>query len=294
MLNFDFEGGRYIEKTTIAHAKELNKQFPFFKKKQPIISDAKNNDEITVISNPKTVVKIGDPDSFLLNIYKTKAFRGTFTQIFSNSVYNKILNDAKKSNFHPNRDIYASIAVVRMMQIAQKSQKHVDSFINWLGDFKNFPDYTDSNVSGKFENSLKKFFTGRIDLKNFGGQNNSVEVLSFSDKTAKIDYPGWFKNNQGAGMIFRSTAGICDIKVKCIGNGELKIYLRGLDFRDKNGIRLPIYIDFTTFIVEGKTILKESKLVWYDKPFIFNKNVTNGEIVKLHAEWKPFDNQSVV
>ena len=188
LLNFNFEGGRFIGSSTIKHAKKINRRFPFNKVQREIVSEPKEQILPKIPETPEKFVKVGEPDAFLLDVFKTKSFRGAFTQVFSPEVYDKILNAIPLSNYFPNRDVYACIAVVKMMQAAQISQKQSNSFVSWLDCFKDLPDYQDSSadnpVGGKFSASLSKFCTARIDFKNIGGQGNSLEVASISDKGA--------------------------------------------------------------------------------------------------------------
>ena len=82
-------------------------------------------------------------------------------------------------------------------------------------------------------------------------------------------------------------------KFECINDGILKIFLRGPNIFDKNLVRFPVYIDFINFKVNGEQIFKESKLVWHDRPYVFEKEVKNSEIVDVHVEWLPFNKFSV-
>ena len=147
-----------------------------------------------------------------------------------------------------------------------------------------------SNEYTDLSNALKKFHTARIDIKNFGTENNAVKVLYNSDINSKEYSPLWFKTNNGEGLIIESDQCIIDLKIKCVNDGELKICLRGLDVRDKNNQRIPIYIDYTSLIVNEKNIIKSNKLIWHDQPYIFKKDVENSEIINIHIKWLPFIN----
>ena len=94
-------------------------------------------------------------------------------------------------------------------------------------------------------------------------------------------------------MIIESENGSIDIKFECINEGILKIFLRGQKILDKNLVRFPVYIDFINLKVNGEQIFKESKLVWHDRPYVFEKEVTNSEIVDVYVEWMPFNKFSV-
>ena len=99
-----------------------------------------------------------------------------------------------------------------------------------------------------FQKSLLKYNTARIDLKNFGSEDNSVEIIFNSDSKSQSQFPNWFKTEQGDGLVISSDKNSLDLKIKCIEDGELKIWLRGLDIRDKDNKRIPIYINYTKFV----------------------------------------------
>lgn len=143
-------------------------------------------------------------------------------------------------------------------------------------------------MNQNFENLLKKYYTARIDIKN-RGVNNNIMVLEINDSNSKIDRPDWFNDSLGSGINIQSSKGTLDFKVKCINDGELKIELRGLDVRDKNGIRFPVYIDYTNLCINGDYIFDSSKLTWHDKPYVFSKSVKDTEIIDIHIEWAPFN-----
>ena len=73
----------------------------------------------------------------------------------------------------------------------------------------------------------------------------------------QIQEPAWFKNEQGTGVVIQSISKILKFKMKCVGNGTLRISLRGIDYREKNNERLPIWIEFTDLIVNNNCIFSE-------------------------------------
>lgn len=141
-------------------------------------------------------------------------------------------------------------------------------------------------------NSLLKFCTARIDIKNNGQNKNNIEILYNSDIHSSITTPEWFSDVEGIGTILHSSDCHLDLKIKCINKGTLHIWLRGIDFRDIKNNRFPIYIDFLKFKINDVDILKKNILVWHDNPYLYKKNVANEEIIRIHMEWKPFDNSS--
>lgn len=115
-----------------------------------------------------------------------------------------------------------------------------------------------------------KYFTARIDIKNTGNVQNNIFIISLDDLSAKINYPSWFENNDGKGMVIESSSGVLDFELKCVNDGILKIWLSGIDCRDKNN-EFPVYINYTNFTINDTEILKKNKLVTYDNPYIFEK-----------------------
>ena len=147
----------------------------------------------------------------------------------------------------------------------------------------------DENMQTDFMNHLMKYGTARIDIKNVGNSDNFIEFIENSDSDAKINQPSWFNDEKGIGTVVESTKGVLDLEIKCLNSGVLTFWLRGVDYRDKHNNRFPVYIDFTIFELNNKKVFDGNKVVWHDKPFSFKKDVDDGEIVKIHATWLPFN-----
>lgn len=117
-------------------------------------------------------------------------------------------------------------------------------------------------------------------------------ILTNTNLKSEIERPDWLNDSLGSGIQIHSYLGVLDFKIKCINDGELKIYLRGIDFRDKNGKRFPVYIDYTKFSVNNESLIDGNELTWHDEPYIFSKLVRDSEIVEIHIEWMPFNSSS--
>lgn len=137
--------------------------------------------------------------------------------------------------------------------------------------------------------NLYPFFTGRIDIKNYGNEKNSIEILNNSDVSSRIVRAPWFKDSNGEGVTIESRKSVLDLKIKCINDGMLKIFLRSKDVRDKNNIRFPIYIDYTSLKVNDIPLLNGHNAFSHDTPYIFEKNVKSSETLSVHCEWLPFN-----
>lgn len=138
---------------------------------------------------------------------------------------------------------------------------------------------------------LMKYFTARIDIKNFGKGNNII-LNQMTDLSANIFYPRWFENDEGKGIIIESSFGVLDFELKCVNKGTLKLWFRGVDCLDRNNNRFPVYIDYTTIEVNNEKVIEKNTLTWHDEPYLYEKNVNDGEFVKIHIEWAPFNNLS--
>lgn len=137
---------------------------------------------------------------------------------------------------------------------------------------------------------LKKYCTARIDIKNFG-EDADIIILN-NNLNSEFKRPSWFNDEDGNGYVIESCEGSLDLKIKCVNDGELKIWLRGIDIRDKNNKRFPVYIDYTNFSVNGKNIFNDSTLIWHDAAFMFSKDVFDSEELDIHIEWLPFNENS--
>ncbi|OWT33488.1 hypothetical protein BGI41_02185 [Methanobrevibacter sp. 87.7] len=183
-----------------------------------------------------------------------------FLNMLNDSKFNDIINYLDLNN----KDIFESV-------IFSKSYKNLNNHINI--------------------NDLKVYDTCRIDIKN-KGNNNHIEIIENNDNL-DIKEPNWFKDKTGIGYTIENDKNSLNLKFKCIGNGVINIILKGPDRRDKNNNRFPIYIDYTNFLINNEIILNKHQLVWHDKPYIYKKDVKNGEIIKLHIEWLPFNKNSL-
>lgn len=155
--------------------------------------------------------------------------------------------------------------------------------------------FDEKNISIPLDvlSELEKYVTARINIRNSGNAKNNVKVVTVSDINSKIDYPDWFQDSRGSGLIIHSSSCILDIKLECINDGELSILLLGMGFTDKLGTRFPIFIDFTSFQINGEEILENPVVAWHDEPYRFNRFVNDSETINIHIEWKPFDNTSI-
>ena len=83
-----------------------------------------------------------------------------------------------------------------------------------------------------------------------------------------------------------------DLELECINDGELNIFIKSKDVKDKNNKRFPIYIDYTKFEINGENINLNQSLISHDNPYLYKKKVKNSEKINIHLEWMPFNESS--
>ena len=126
--------------------------------------------------------------------------------------------------------------------------------------------------------------TARVDIINKNNKNSTIKILN-TTSSVDIDFPDWFKWDEGQGAVLQTGKNSFDVILKCVNDGLLTIFLKGPDVRNRLGERLPSFVDFVNFRINNERIIKDNVTVWHDNPFIFEKNVKDGEIIELHFEW---------
>lgn len=134
-----------------------------------------------------------------------------------------------------------------------------------------------NQIVSKIKSQLTNF---RIDLKNFGSAENSLEV---SAEGISIIQPKWFTNAQGIGSIIQGNQLKNTIKLKVIKDGILKIIFKGIDKRIEKE-KLPLWIDYKSIKIDGKEILDFPVATWHDKPYIYETPVKDGQEITLVFE----------
>jgi len=131
-----------------------------------------------------------------------------------------------------------------------------------------------------------------LDVKNYGCESNDVVLIDCSDALCSITQPSWFNNNQGVGNVVTSAKGNLNLSFKCVNDGKLVLEFKSLDYKDKQRNRIPLYIDYTEIIIDNENILTGSMVSWHDKPFYFEKDVKNDQIVNVQVSWLPLNKES--
>ena len=66
----------------------------------------------------------------------------------------------------------------------------------------------------------------------------------------------------------------------------LKIILRGVDYRNLDGLRCPVYVNFTSFKLNDELIFNSNNLTWHDQPYEFEISSKDKDIFSIYLEFK--------
>ena len=296
LMEFEVEGGREFNSETIEYAKKINEIYPYTPKEYSYLSKVESEKSTPVMKNNKKI-SWHDINKYLKDVFKSKLFKYELKKYTPEKVYDLIFQSIESKSYFQVQDAISAFALVKVINTINFNENNnhelvSDWFDSFLDDTYQVTSQNHLNVNPEFPLLVSKFMTGRIDIKNNNSPDNAVEVIENSDKSSKLDFPLWLKDDEGAGCLIESTAGYLDVKVKCIGDGELSIKLRGVNASDKNNKRYPVYIDYTKLSINGEDIIKENTLVWHDEPFSYEMPVADGEILTIHLEWMPINKNS--
>lgn len=305
LLNFPFEGNREINKETLEYAQKINEISRFVPREYSFISGPKvDNDKINKYYDVDLKVIRWEADGYYINwedvegylrkIFYSREFKNEFEKYFSPSIYSKISKSIINETYFPLQSAYPAFSNIKIINdIKFSKSKNNDEFPYWLGIFEILNSDYELPFDMKMLHFLLDYLTLRIDIKNHGSANNMVDIIEKSDEHLVFDYPPWFCSDSGKGLVLETMKGELTIKFKCIGNGFLEVNFRGKDVKDKNGIRIPIFIDLVSVLIDSNNVLNENKLVWHDNPHVFKKEVKNNEVISITVKWMPLNKSSL-
>lgn len=271
-----------ISNEVMDFAEKINQKYPY-KQDEQIIQTNRTN----ILP---AVPDYSEYNNLIRKIFFSNSFKHTFLKYYSNDVYEHITRNYFDKNRFSLENLTASVDVIKVWEDVEYSKQN--KITSELGRLKTFiTDYSENNTAIISNSLLKKYNTARIDIKNVGSITNQIKILE-SDNSSNITNPQWFSDEKGVGICVISDKSEASLKIKCINDGLLKIDLRTIDLRDRNNRRFPIYVDYQSFCIDNQEILKDTKLIWHDKPFTYSKKVYNNEIVDIKVKWRPFTSMS--
>ena len=290
-LTVGYEGGRSIERSTVEYAKMIHSNFaPYTKEKgkpkdfKVIVTDNHVMDELAKGNNK--YVELKDVYQYVKDAFDSAYIKNLMNLYFNDDIYYFAQKHADTANYHPLRHCYAVLAIAQVIREVEESKRKV-SIIQNIDHAIKCQDYNEETreIDLRDHDYIKNLITARIDIKNEACESNDIELL-YIGKKVSISNPQWFCYN-GKGYVVHSQKGSLDICFRCIGDGKLTIYLRAKDVRDKYGNRLPIFIHYKGFKLNGQEILSGSKECSHDKPYKLEHRVKDGDSMMAHFEWEP-------
>lgn len=143
----------------------------------------------------------------------------------------------------------------------------------------------------RLQNQYAKYYTLRVDIKNIGGKDCNLVERIVTPKAFSARKPAWLKPN---GVTIESQSDRMKIVVQAEGDGELEIDLLGRDMRNADKKQYPVWIDVHWFAVNGEVVLKDTKTVCHGRPFVYKKNVADGELLDLELKWSECQSPTVL
>ena len=137
--------------------------------------------------------------------------------------------------------------------------------------------------------------TARIDIFNKGAEGNKIAILSDVEHSE----PEWCQKDDGSCSVLSEKISYFwksyKIKFEVVGDGAVRVILRGPDKKDKNGERYKILVEYKDFKVNGNTVFSEASSFWHNEFYEHTFNAKNGDVVELDVKIKRhvFDWQSI-
>lgn len=130
------------------------------------------------------------------------------------------------------------------------------------------------------------YLTSRLDVIMMS--EGDLQIVSTSDNKAKVAKAHWLPKNE-SGCFVQSCVGKMEVVAKASADSQIQLLLKGMDIRnpDDKSKRIPYWIDYTKFTVNGEVIFDKLTPVWHDKPYSYTLDVKADEEIKVQTEWQP-------
>ena len=159
----------------------------------------------------------------------------------------------------------------------------LDAFYNHIDEI--FESTDDLN---EIKNHLKQYFGNwdliRLDIKNIASENNTIKFFNdYNDLS--ILFPDWLNNSEGKGSVIQSKLNNINFDFNCIGDGNLNFKLRGVDFKNLNSVRIPIYIVVSHLSINNIDFISNDSLISYNENFISNFPIKNNQKINISLKF---------
>ena len=171
LLNYKFEGNRFIDKNTIEFAKKINDKKLFKKnntnrKEYKIIKSTdlypqKNEEE-------NNIIKKDELQSFLINIFHSEYLKYLLSIYYNPKILDSIKIDIQNRKHHPLTYVYGVIGITKIIGDVLLSEKLLNS--NIFDDINNFSIKSEDKKYYLFDLITKK----NSEIQNLHNQNNDL------------------------------------------------------------------------------------------------------------------------
>lgn len=288
LLSFKFDSGRCIAPKTIAHAKALNRKYPF----SPAATTLAPPAEHPLFRLPREQAA-GNPtiggkeyDDAIRRIFESAYACDTLSRIYTPDLYHAIHQDTKTRSYHPLQNAHAAIGILKYYQDVQASRNLLSpTATDFFHTVCTQPLPERTLLQDPY---LQNYVALRMDIKLQNLLGGKLELLDSTDPRLKITTPRWFTLN-GSGYVLESCQGDLTLTLRCPHSGTLSMVLRSRDVRDGQQERIPFWLDLLEMQVNGKPQTQETLSLWHDAPFRLSQHVNSGDTLQLHFRWAPHD-----
>lgn len=299
LLEFPFEGKRYsIDPQTHSYAKRINKLYKY-QQNNKITSD---NFNIVLTSGAYNGNQKNESCSdvniqnFIEKLFFNPNIKSSFINVCDEEFYDKAAQHFNVSNYHPTRYMYGIISLASIFSIVDNKKSIVydenNSLSLRLKMMLNNAYYTVTQPLS-FIDKYKNFITARIDVKFVTDTTSSFLIKNISDDKCNVFKPIWFQTD-GIGYVLTSNLGDIEFSCETDRDGQVSIYLRGMDVRSKDNSseRMPHWINFQKFIIDEEIIFDGiDNLVWHDKPYVYKFGIKANQKIRIKLSWLPTFNK---
>jgi len=291
VINLKFDSGRTIKPETIDVARELNEKYPRSAVAYDNVYETFEVLEYPRVKPPRSLSN-NSPKQLMTNAFLDDELKECIISLFGENVYDKAYTTYKSNGYHADMDMAALIQIYIAYKACEDSvdrnnYSKLDLNIEGsdLKDIRNI-NYFNNGFVTEMMDFLK---SGRIDVKCVS-KNTGVTLIDSSDANMYIEKTG---NAGTQGVILQSIQGDLSTRIRCAGEGKLRIAFKGPFLRYSDGKVLPIKIDYTSIKIvndKGETVINSNNQisVSHDRPYEIQVDFKDGAEYTISVKWMPF------
>ena len=282
LMDFKFDNERFIDPETIRYARELNAAYPFrnpWQERVPAVTE--ELPRITPAVPAQTVTDI------VMDVFRSPEMKGDFIPLYGPDGYETAKKDIETRAFYPLQSAYAVISVgwIRRETEVSRNLRCPSLGEGFCSRSRELRESVREYETLRSHPVLDNYITARVDMKLEAGD---VEILEVSDWNARVYTPDYMLRG-GTGYVVESRLGQMKLRLRCLAGGKLHLILRGLVVRDRENQRIPYFVDYNSFKIDGRELLKGRRPVSHDVPFKQELEVQPGQEIVLELTWLPHD-----